>query len=322
MKLFITESITTKAALGLLTEPEAVALLPEGQAMLRAVCEDFRSLSNIEVFTFPDHLGSDHSIEDHFRKMVAKVDAVLAIAPEIDGELIHVKQLIEEAGKPSLSCGSETVRRIGNKWNLYQHWSSNGILTPKTWKANQDSEAPFPWVVKLSQGAGSFRMSLIHNQEDWIAWKSIVPRAEQASFLVQEYLPGIPASLGFLCGTNQRIALKPVRQNIDFQNQFRYLGGSFDLTLTQEERVKKVANAAIEQLDGMRGFVGVDVMLRDDGDLAIEVNPRLTTSYAGLRTRTRSNLAQVWLDVLEGKLVSDLIWDHESVVFRNDGILI
>jgi predicted ATP-grasp superfamily ATP-dependent carboligase len=39
-------------------------------------------------------------------------------------------------------------------------------------------------------------------------------------------------------------------------------------------------------------------------DCVIEVNPRLTTSYVGLRAATRSNLADVMLRVSQGESAS------------------
>jgi predicted ATP-grasp superfamily ATP-dependent carboligase len=44
--------------------------------------------------------------------------------------------------------------------------------------------------------------------------------------------------------------------------------------------------------------LGADPASRED--FVIEVNPRLTTSYVGLRAACRENLAQAWLDVARG----------------------
>ena len=56
------------------------------------------------------------------------------------------------------------------------------------------------------------------------------------------------------------------------------------------------------------GFVGVDLVLgrEPDGseDFVIEVNPRLTTSYVGLRAAARSNLAEVMVNIANGATAS------------------
>jgi len=43
---------------------------------------------------------------------------------------------------------------------------------------------------------------------------------------------------------------------------------------------------------GLRGYIGVDMVLTNDEPVVIEVNPRLTTSYIGLRKVINFNLAQ------------------------------
>ncbi len=53
------------------------------------------------------------------------------------------------------------------------------------------------------------------------------------------------------------------------------------------------------------GYVGVDLVLgrEPDGsqDAVIEINPRLTTSYVGLRTAATSNLAEAMWRIAQGE---------------------
>jgi predicted ATP-grasp superfamily ATP-dependent carboligase len=68
-----------------------------------------------------------------------------------------------------------------------------------------------------------------------------------------------------------------------------------------------VAKRVVESYSGLRGYVGVDFVLTKDGPVVIEVNPRLTTSYIGLREVVRFNPAQAMLDAaLSHKLPSDM----------------
>ena len=69
-----------------------------------------------------------------------------------------------------------------------------------------------------------------------------------------------------------------------------------------------------------RGFLGVDLVLGDEpsGDYAIEVNPRLTTSYVGLRALCRENLAGAMIDIVSGKTAA-LSWRDQAVEFYSDG---
>jgi predicted ATP-grasp superfamily ATP-dependent carboligase len=70
------------------------------------------------------------------------------------------------------------------------------------------------------------------------------------------------------------------------------------------------------------GFIGIDMVLGHDPDgrvdSVIEINPRLTTSYVGLRVASRTNLAQALLDVADGK-PPDLSFDETPLEFDPDG---
>ena len=47
-----------------------------------------------------------------------------------------------------------------------------------------------------------------------------------------------------------------------------------------------------ESFEGLKGYVGVDLVLSDERVFVIEVNSRLTTSYIGLRNVSKINLAE------------------------------
>jgi predicted ATP-grasp superfamily ATP-dependent carboligase len=80
--------------------------------------------------------------------------------------------------------------------------------------------------------------------------------------------------------------------------------------------------AAVAALPLSQGYVGVDLVLGQaedgSGDRVIEVNPRLTTSYVGLRALARANLAAAMLAVAAGER-PDLCFGSEPVEFTTDG---
>jgi predicted ATP-grasp superfamily ATP-dependent carboligase len=87
-------------------------------------------------------------------------------------------------------------------------------------------------------------------------------------------------------------------------------------------RAQRLAVAAVAALPPTVGYVGVDLVLgeADDGrdDVVIEVNPRLTTSYVGLRRLVRGNLAAAMLAAARGLPVA-LSFAAARVVFDADG---
>ncbi|MEK6238481.1 MAG: ATP-grasp domain-containing protein [Planctomycetales bacterium] len=86
------------------------------------------------------------------------------------------------------------------------------------------------------------------------------------------------------------------------------------------------AEQAAAALRVNRGYCGVDVILADDpaNDVVVEVNPRLTTSYVGLRSLCRANLAKAMLDAAVGvcpevDLEDWKMLEERAVTFTADG---
>ena len=52
------------------------------------------------------------------------------------------------------------------------------------------------------------------------------------------------------------------------------------------------SNKLIARMPGLRGYIGIDVLITDDEILLVEINPRLTTSYAGLSSALGINPAE------------------------------
>ena len=67
-----------------------------------------------------------------------------------------------------------------------------------------------------------------------------------------------------------------------------------------------VALRTCRALPGLRGYIGVDVILTESEAVVIEVNPRLTTSYLGVRAalawrRGGANIAGLVIAACDGR---------------------
>ena len=70
------------------------------------------------------------------------------------------------------------------------------------------------------------------------------------------------------------------------------------------------------------GYVGMDMILGPEGpesDVVLELNPRLTTSYLGLRQLARANLAAAMLAAVAGQPVH-VSFGHQHVEFSPDAV--
>jgi predicted ATP-grasp superfamily ATP-dependent carboligase len=321
MRVFIYEFMTGGGWFHLEDRPPAGPLLTEGRAMLEAVATDFAAIANVKVTTLRDKrvpgFRIPDSVEvrlispskrgvDQFEELVRNADAVLVIAPELDKHLWRHIQCAEFYGGKLLSPSPKFVELAGDKWQTHQRLSKAGVPTPKTrlqrrdkpWKRSNDLQ-----VVKPIDGCGSLCMGLLLPQTDF-DWTNFPGPAA----VVQEYCPGTAASVALLCGSEARYGLAACQQTLSEDCEFRYLGGACPLTDSLNLRAQELALCAVRALAPLPealGYVGVDLILgeAEDGsqDYVIEINPRLTTSYVGLRALSNTNLAQAMLDVAQGR---------------------
>ena len=76
------------------------------------------------------------------------------------------------------------------------------------------------------------------------------------------------------------------------------------------------------------GYVGIDLVLGDKStgfrNAVIEINPRVTTSYIGLRRLATFNIMEALLALASGEQVRVPEWNFRSggVHFRGDGTIV
>jgi predicted ATP-grasp superfamily ATP-dependent carboligase len=113
--------------------------------------------------------------------------------------------------------------------------------------------------------------------------------------------------------------LPPCRQLLSDDGRFHYLGGECPLSDNLAARAQRLAARAVGMVPGLRGYVGVDLVLGDAADDSrdqiIEINPRLTTSYIGLRTLAGGNLAKAILAAAMGHALPNMNWKPGRVRF-------
>jgi predicted ATP-grasp superfamily ATP-dependent carboligase len=120
--------------------------------------------------------------------------------------------------------------------------------------------------------------------------------------LLQRYVRGVAASVSLLSDGRRAVAHSANRQWIRVSRRFSYRGGMTPLDHPLARLGIEAALLACEALPGLRGYIGVDLVLTKLEAVVIEVNPRLTTSYLGVRAAIDGNLAAMVLAACAGAL--------------------
>jgi len=289
--------------------------------MLRAAAEDFAGLPAVETVTLAT------TDVQAFRVCAHEADFTLVIAPETNGILAERCRWVEEVRGNLLGPSSGAVTLTGDKQALWEHWRKQGVPTPECGlplSGREPATMFWPVVCKPRHGAGSQATFLVHNRDELA---KCLEQAQQEgcddAMVVQPFVPGLPASIAWLIGRRNRRLLLAAQQTLSRDGRFHYQGGLLPLSAELTERAVRLSDKALAGIDGLLGYVGVDLILGGaaDGsqDFAIEINPRLTTSYIGLRKLARDNLAGAMIAAASGDILGELCWREGSVSFTADG---
>jgi tyramine---L-glutamate ligase len=335
MRVFIFEYVTGGGMWEAPREsPTDSSLLVEAWAMLQAVVTDFSLLAGVKVWTTRDvRLPTRHALPcqktlisssaaelQALAQLSAAADWTLLIAPESGGALARRCAVVAAAGGRLLSPSSEMIELASNKHATCEFLAKRGVSVASGVRlASGGLQIPdnlrFPLILKPLDGCGSQGVRLISN-------KSEFPQEIDRPLRCEEFVPGQAASVAVLCGPTGNYPLPACEQRLSRDGRFTYQGGRLPLDATLDRRARRLAETAIAALPQPRGYIGVDLVLGDSedgsGDRVIEVNPRLTTSYVGLRAAAKANLAAAMLTVAEGAS-PDLCFGDEPLEFMADG---
>jgi predicted ATP-grasp superfamily ATP-dependent carboligase len=262
---------------------------------------------------------SRSSHDEELERLAAGADATILIAPEFDGILWKTARRATAGGARLLSPSLEFIRIAADKQRTCESLQAAGVPVPAGRILESDEPLPaefeYPAIVKPVDGAGSQDTYFVRGLQD-------PPPAYAWRRRLERYVPGLPASVAMLCGPKGCVALAPCRQRISDDGRLRYLGGELPLAVGLAERAQALAERAVAATPPAVGYVGVDLILgrEPDGseDAVIEINPRLTTSYVGLRAAAKSNLAEAMWHAGSGDL-RPIAFVDRPIEFDADG---
>ncbi|WP_448187994.1 ATP-grasp domain-containing protein [Azospirillum sp. sgz301742] len=287
--------------------PIPAGLAHEGDLMLRALVDDLLEVPGVELLVTRDARLAPLTQRVHsiavtdpqeswalWEDLTRTVDAVWPIAPETGGALERLSRLVQSAGCRLLNSRADAVRLTASKAATAAALAAAGVPVVPVWPVGGDPPGDGPWVVKPDDGAGCVDTGLLRDRGEWARWRAA---ADRSGFVVQPFVAGAPASLSMLCRDGRAWLLTVNRQDVALDGStFVYRGGVVGDRAASPE-LSALAQDVARAIPGLFGYVGVDFIATAGGPVVLEVNPRLTTSYVGVRRATGMNVAAAVLDL-------------------------
>lgn len=302
MKIFVYEFVTGG---GLAGQP-LPSFWPEGELIWQALINDLISLEGVEVLTLRDDrlalpdwpdlpnlvvtVTNAERFANDFRHCLTMADAVWPVAPEEEGILECLNRDILCAGKRLLGCLPTAIGVTASKASTARHLAVAGINVVPTYSAPFLMIEEGSVVAKPDDGAGCQETLFFTNLDEAKSWAM---QQESKGFIFQPYVGGQVLSLSLLCCEGRAQLLTVNCQHIDLQDdQFRFDGVTVNALADENGVYASLAAQVAASLPGLWGYVGIDLIETPSGPCVLEVNPRLTLSYAGLRAALDCNPAE------------------------------
>lgn len=326
---------------GLSGRPLPPTLAREGAAMLGALLADLAAVPGLEVVATLDprsRLRTPPGVAAVrlpparaaavLRRLIREADAVWLIAPETDGILARLAARVEAEGRRVLGPGPAAIRRAADKAALRRRLAAAGVAVPPARVLHRAAdpyavaaEIAYPVVVKPWRGAGCGGVGLARDPAEFVRAVSLARAQGAGRVLVQPFLPGAPASVSLIGDGRCAFALAVNAQHIRAGLPFAYDGGTTPLEHPRAAEAVECALAAYRALPGLVGYIGVDLVLTDAGPVVTDVNPRLTTSYLGVRAALGANIAALALEACLGRLPPPPGPPRRRARFTADGVV-
>lgn len=310
--IFVCEFITGG---GLNHHALSQSLLQQGTAMRDALLRDLSDLPYQVVttvdarLTMPSDCHVCYAInaeDDAWQKwaeIMHSVDVVWLIAPETDGDLAKLTALALQQNKIILGCGLNAIKVCSSKLSTYKLLKNSGVNTVETYSYTEwPKTSDITWLAKPDDGAGCEQTVCFDEANALSQW--LLQYEHDETHVIQPYLVGIAGSISCVMHQGKAHLLSCNKQLITLENNVLTYQGCVVNGIRQHwEKFTILANKIAQLQPDLTGYIGIDVIVSnaeqaEETITVIEINPRLTTSYIGLREATGYNTAELIINIL------------------------
>jgi predicted ATP-grasp superfamily ATP-dependent carboligase len=297
------------------------SLFCEGFGMLRSIIADFKAL-DFNIITTLDYriyflsnlleVNTIHKVEAKdnyltiFKNQVRNCKYIFIIAPESSNILYKLTEIAKNYDKTILSIDLEGIKLGTSKILTYSFFKNYKLSTPKTYLIplkNKKLDLEFiiqkfkelkrPIIIKPEDGVGAESIYYFGSENQIREFFYGLDNSFEycRAYILQEFIDGRDLSISLIGNSsylNSQITFLSVNsQDVEITNlktKSEYFGGY--TPVEDQEEILNYLSKILNKIDLSKfiGYYGIDFIQKKNKTVHfLEINPRLTTSYIGLR---------------------------------------
>ncbi len=331
-------------------------IISEAEALIFALLDDLKDFKvDLVINKSYENIVKDYenvnaiSIEEDIVGWLddnaANFNKAIFIAAENNNNLYNITKILEENNVKTYTSSAEACLKSSDKSITYEELA--GIVPqPRTfrfkidpkgyWKRaienlhekwqSEDPLTPLKLIIKPLIGVDCEDIVIIENIEDLTLDLDKIFKPG-SRVIVQEFIEGTDVSVSLISDGKKAIPISLNQQFVELKNdKGTYIGGKLPYESKYQREAFEIAVNAVEAIGGLRGFVGVDLLINaDEKDVysvyLLEINSRFTTPYVGLKQIANFNIGKTIIDLIDKKMdINDLdISLDGEVEFKKSG---
>ena len=315
------------------------SIISEAEALLFALLDDLSGF-NVDLVIDKSYLGNiepddnlnlifiNENIIKWLEKNAFRFQKAIFIAGENSNNLYRITKILEDNGVKLYTSSSDACFKSSDKFETYTELL-NIVPQPRSLKCKIDSQGK--WrdeinknfkdchvIVKPLIGVDCEDVRVVNKIEE-------LQLPEGSNIIVQEFIDGTDISVSLISDGKKALPLSLNKQFVDIKNENQtYLGGKLPFESEYKDEIFEIAKKAVESINGLKGFIGVDLIICDEEIYLLEINSRFTTPYAGLKKIININISESIISLIDGKCSIDdlnIVLDGEVEFKKSDNQL-
>lgn len=315
-------------------------IISEAEALIFALLDDLadvpkdlvinKSYENVvDDFDNVNPILIEGDVVDWLKDNAEQFNKAIFISAENNNNLYNITKILEENNVKTYTSTSEACFKASDKSESYEALYDI-VPQPRTFRFKIDpkgywkraiehlyekwqSEDPLTTlkiIIKPLMGVDCEDIVVIEDIDDLTLDldKIFIPGSR---VIVQEFIEGTDVSVSLISDGKTAIPISLNEQFVELKDdKGTYLGGRLPFENKYKDEAFEIAKKAVEAIDGLKGFVGVDLIINaDEKDVysvyLLEINSRFTTPYVGLKEIANFNIGKTIVDLIDGEIAID-----------------